>query len=367
MKSRSRRAAFSPDRSRGSGRGGAVTSRRPGSSLLTGSARVRPAVRPLGAGLAGLLLLSVAACGTSSEQNANGLEKSHISVGILPIPDAAPLFIAMKKGFFREEGLTVKTEVLQSSSFAVPKLRSGALDISLDNYVASFAADDQGAAHWQLIADSYQAGKGAFVVMVGPKSSIRDPKDLKGKKIAIPSLHSVGQLMITSTLDTRAIKPDAVTYVEMPFPQMPAALAKGQVDAVWTPDPFISSMQKSMGARTVLDTADPGGPTSDFPMSGWGVLDGYTRKNPKTVAAFQRAIGKAQQLAAGDRGVVTKILPTYVKGIRPDSAELITLGTYPTSLSPIRLQRVADLMLRYGYVKKQVDVKPMIVPPPPAK
>ncbi|TDD85585.1 ABC transporter substrate-binding protein [Actinomadura darangshiensis] len=367
MKSKSRLAAFPPDRQRGSERDQAVAARRWRSPFPTGSARVRPAVRSLGAGLVSLLFLAVAGCGSSSEPNANGLEKDHISVGVLPIPDAAPLFMAIKKGFFRAEGLTVKTEILQSSSFAVPKLRSGALDISLDNYVASFAADDQGAAHWHLIADSYQAGKGAFVVLVNPKSSIKDPKGLQGKKIAIPSLHSVGQLMITATLDTYGVEPDSVTYVEMPFPQMPAALEKKQVDAVWTPDPFISAMQKSMGARTLLDTAEPGGPTSDFPMAGWGVLDDYAQKYPKTVAAFQRAIGKAQRVAAGDRGAVAKILPTYVKGLPPDTAQLITLGAYPTTLNPIRLQRVADLMLQYGFVKKKVNVKPMIVSPPIAK
>ncbi|WP_344260028.1 ABC transporter substrate-binding protein [Actinomadura napierensis] len=320
------------------------------------------------AGIVGVgLVAPAAACGGSSEKHVNGLEKSNITVGILPIPDAAPLAIAQQKGFFRQEGLTVKVDVLQSSSFAVPKLRSGAMDFSLDNYVASFAADDQGVAHWHLVADSYQAAKGAFVVLVGPKSSIRTPEDLKGKTIAIPSLHSVGQLMITASLHTRGIDQKDLKFVEMPFPQMPTALAKGQVDAVWTPDPFITAMQKSMGARTVLDTAEPGSTTEAFPMAGWGVLDDYAKKHPKTVAAFQRAMGKAQKLAAGGRSVVTGVLPSYVKGIDPGTAQLITLGSYPTSLNPTRLQRVADLMLQYGFVKKQVNVQPMIVPASAAK
>ncbi|MWA02662.1 PhnD/SsuA/transferrin family substrate-binding protein [Actinomadura sp. LD22] len=310
---------------------------------------------------------TAAGCGSSTEHNANGLEKSHITVGILPIPDAAPLAIAQKRGFFKQEGLTVKTEVLQSSSFAVPKLRSGAMDISLDNYTASFMADDQGVAHWHLIADSYQAAKNAFVVMVGPKSSIRTAEDLKGKTIAIPSKFSVGQLMITASLHTRGIDQKDLKWVEMPFPQMPTALAKHQVDAVWTPDPFITAMQKGMGARNVLDTAEPGSTTESFPMAGWGVLDDYAKKHPKTVAAFQRAMGKAQKLAATDRSVVTDILPSYVKGIDAGTAKLITLGAYPTSLNPVRLQRVADLMLQYGFVKKKVDVKPMIVPEAAAK
>jgi NitT/TauT family transport system substrate-binding protein len=362
MKARSRSTAFPIVRLRrfAPARAGIPHPSRP--PHFRSSVRFRLVAGALCAGL----VATAAGCGGSSEHNANGLEKSHITVGILPIPDAAPLAIAQQKGFFRQEGLTVKTEVLQSSSFAVPKLRSGAMDISLDNYVASFAADDQGVAHWHLVADSYQAAKGAFVVLVGPRSPIRSPEDLKGKTIAIPSLHSVGQLMITSSLHTHGVDEKDLKFVEMPFPQMPTALAKGQVDAVWTPDPFITAMQKSMGARSVLDTAEPGSSTEAFPMAGWGVLDDYAKKHPKTVAAFQRAIGRAQQMAARDRAVVTGILPTYVKGIDAGTAQLVTLGDYPTTLNPIRLQRVADLMLQYGFVKKKVDVNPMIVPLAPA-
>jgi NitT/TauT family transport system substrate-binding protein len=363
MKPRTRSTSFLTDRLRAASPGRAGARRPARTPSHRNSTRFRLVAGVLCAGL----VTAAAGCGGSTEHNANGLEKSTITVGVLPIPDAAPLFIAKQKGFFREEGLTVKTEVLQSSSFAVPKLRSGAMDISLDNYVASFAADDQGVAHWHLIADSYQAAKGAFVLLVGPKSAIHSPKDLRGKTVAVPSLHSVGQLMVTASLHTYEVQADTVKFVEMPFPQMPAALAKHQVDAVWTPDPFITAMQNSMGARTLLDTADPGGTTSDFPMSGWGVLDDYARKNPKTVAAFQRAIGKAQRLAAGDRAAVTGILPSYVKGIDASTAQLVTLGAYPTSLNSIRLQRVADLMLQYGYVKKRVNVQPMIVSAPAAQ
>jgi NitT/TauT family transport system substrate-binding protein len=131
-------------------------------------------------------------------------------------------------------------------------------------------------------------------------------------------------------------------------------------------EPFITNIQRTSGARAVLDTSEPGGPTAEFPVAGWGIMNTFAQRNPKTIAAFQRAIGRAQRLATTDRTTVVKTLPTYVRGIDANTASVVTLGTYPTSLNPIRLQRVADLMLRYGYLSKQVNVAPMMVAAPPS-
>jgi NitT/TauT family transport system substrate-binding protein len=113
-----------------------------------------------------------------------------------------------------------------------------------------------------------------------------------------------------------------------------------------------------------LDVGAPGSSTGDFPLAGWGTLDTWVRDNPRTAAAFQRAITKGQQIAATNRNEVAKVLPTYVKGLDATTAQLVALGAYPTSLNPVRLQRVADLMLQHGYLPNKVDVRPMVVQPP---
>jgi NitT/TauT family transport system substrate-binding protein len=57
------------------------------------------------------------------------------------------------------------------------------------------------------------------------------------------------------------------------------------------------------------------------------------------------------------------VIPTYTK-IDPKVAQLISLGSYPTTLNPIRLQRVADLMWSNGLLAKKLDVTPMILARP---
>src|SRR5690606_4455125 len=125
------------------------------------------------------------------------------------------------------------------------------------------------------------------------------------------------------------------------------ALESGQVDAAAMVEPFITVASKA-GARIVVDQMT--GPTEDFPIAGWLTTESIANKYPKTLAAFQRALHKAQELVANDRKIVDEVLPKYTK-IDAATAAVIALGSYPTSLSEARLQRVADLMKEYGYLK----------------
>lgn len=311
--------------------------------------------------VAAVLALGLAGCGGDSESGgAGGLEKTKLAVGTLPVPDAAPLFIAQKRGYFGAEGLQVKIEIVQSGPAATPQLVAGTLDFSLLNYVSAFAAQASGAVKLKIAAEAYNGAPNGFLVLVPKDSEIREPKDLKGKKIAVSSLRSVLTLAIEVSLQPYNIVPKDIKFVPMPFPEMERALKTKQVDAVWCPDPFIISMQSSLGARTILDTMQ--GPLDQFPIAGWGTSEKFGKNNPRTVAAFQRAIARAQREASQSRPAVSEILPTYTR-IDRNRASLITLGTYPTSMNRIRLQRVSDFMLAQGYLKQKFDVGTMLIPP----
>ena len=83
---------------------------------------------------------------------------------------------------------------------------------------------------------------------------------------------------------------------------------------------------------------------------------------PRTAAAFQRAIQKGRRDTI-DRGVVEQAVMSFVK-IDPQTAVLMNLGTWPTSLSATRMQRVIDLMKDYGLLNTPLAADPMIFTPP---
>jgi NitT/TauT family transport system substrate-binding protein len=323
--------------------------------------RFRLASRAVIAGIAATLMLS--ACGgaedtASTAANVGGLEKTQLKVGALPIPDSALLYLANARGFFKEEGLTVTIEPVASGQVAQQSLTGGSLDSTLTNYVSAFLATAAGA-KMKVVADAYQAAPNGFNIMVPKDSSIKTPADLKGKKVAVNSKQNIGTLAVTSVLKTHGLTADDVEFLEFPFPEMGAKLAAGIVDAAWMTEPHLTNVQKTIGAQKLTDTMIDS--TADFPIAGIIVMEDFAAKNPKTTAAYQRALAKAQQIAATDRKAVEGILPTYTKGIDAGVAAVITLGTFPTSLDEARLQRVADLMLEQGYLKSKIDAKTLLI------
>ncbi|MDP9850382.1 ABC transporter substrate-binding protein [Streptosporangium lutulentum] len=296
---------------------------------------------------------------TADAVRTNRPEKSAIVVGSMPIPDVAALMIAQDCGFFAREGLTVKTRTIQGASFALPLLENGQMDLSLLNYSTAFMAQAKKVHDVRFVADAYQAGPGAFRLMsLNPK--LQTLQDLPGKTISVATKKSIGTLSIEMTFDAAGVTADDDKMVEIPLPDMLKALLAGTVDVAWMTEPFIR-VAVNKGAHSVADVM--AGPAADFPIAGYGATAQYAAKNPNTVAAFQRAIADGQQIAAGNRGAVTKILPTYIPKITSTEAALIILGVYPISLDLTRLKRVADALQKYGYTEELVDVAPLLLQP----
>jgi NitT/TauT family transport system substrate-binding protein len=101
-----------------------------------------------------------------------------------------------------------------------------------------------------------------------------------------------------------------------------------------------------------------------MPTAGWATTGDFVKQNPKTVAAFQRAMQKGVDLALSDRGLVEPLLVQYSK-VDQDTAHLATLLTFQAKLDATRIQRVSDLMLEFKLIPKTIDVAKMIVPTAP--
>jgi NitT/TauT family transport system substrate-binding protein len=143
------------------------------------------------------------------------------------------------------------------------------------------------------------------------------------------------------------------------LPNIAAALQQGQVDAAYLPEPFITQAAKNVGATPVIDINT--GASQDFPLTGYGATKKWVQDNPKTLAAFQRAMQKATRDAINDRAKVEPLLVKYAK-IDEDTAKLLTIPGYGSVLDARRMQRVPDLLLQLGAITTAVDAAPMIAP-----
>jgi len=311
------------------------------------------------------LTVGITACssGSSASSGSTGApELSNITIGVLPTADSVTLQIAEDKGFFKQQGLNVKLIDMTTTNQATTGLLSHTMDFGMENYVGMFEAEKSVPnLNLRIVADNTQASPDDFVLLVGKNSKLTSISQLKGKKVSFPAPgFNFGAMALDVLLAPYHMSTADVTSVVLPFSAAGQALAKGEVDAAFTTEPFITAAEAAAGDRILIDMMS--GPLTGFPQSCWGTTASFAQKYPKTVAAFQRAMGEANQLAATNPSYVRSELPKFIPTMSPAIAKVITLPVYNTTLSLTRMERVADEIEQLGELPKNFDVKAMYDP-----
>lgn len=304
--------------------------------------------------------LASAGCASGlAATNTVSMEKRDIVVATVPTASSAGLYIAQQQGFFRQAGLNVKIVNVGSGADVTAELVNGSIDVLNGAYAGFIAAQAHGAGPFQVLADGYAGAPHVDEIVVMPGSGITTPAQLKGKTIAVNALGSIAALLVSSSLEADGIPPSQVHLVAIPFPAMPAALAAHRVDAAYLAEPYLSQVEAQVGGQELLDINQ--GATQDFPISGYVSTEQWCQRYPKTAAAFAQAVDRGQAIADTSRPAVEKVLTAYTP-IKRQTAAIMSLGNFPTSVNAVRLQRVADLMLDFGQLKQHFNVTPMTGP-----
>ncbi|MEU1387182.1 MULTISPECIES: ABC transporter substrate-binding protein [unclassified Nonomuraea] len=279
-------------------------------------------------------------------------ERSVVKVGVVPSVESAPVFVALEKGYFREEGLTVQPRIVSGAAAAAPELAMGALDLAQTDYATLFQANEHGQS-LRIVASLHRAGPGTFAIAVNPGSRIRTAADLRKKRIAVPNLAGLGRTALAAVLKRARLTFRDVLLVERPYPEMLIALEKGQADAALLAEPYVTIGRASGRARIVQDAMT--GEFANLYTAGMSATDRWTRANPRTLAAFRRALAKAQALIAADPRQARDVLARYTR-ITGTAAADVAIGSYPARLDLAELRRVADLARVYGLLGRPADL-----------
>src|SRR4051794_22310861 len=80
-------------------------------------------------------------------------------------------------------------------------------------------------------------------IIVAKDSRARSLRDLKGKKIALPSLYCNQNLVIHKLMADQGMNADDITFIVMPPPDMPTSLAAGAIDGYFVGEPFCAKAE----------------------------------------------------------------------------------------------------------------------------
>jgi NitT/TauT family transport system substrate-binding protein len=293
-------------------------------------------------GVVAVLLAATVVCFGGVAAGAPAQSLTSVTVTTIPIANGFPMDLGIQKGFFAKQGIEIKKVFGQSGNDIVLKMANNDTEIGYIGYVPAILARTQGIPITVVSASETEGTSEADNwqnIVVDGSSSIRTPADLVGKTLALNALKGVGEVTVKAALDKRGVDPNSVKYLPIPFPTMPAALANGQVDAIWTPEPGMSAVL-ARGGRIVMAP----GPVLGryFPNGCYCAPEAWVRKNPGIMKRFRAAISESLIYANSHPDEIRALLPAATRNIR--------LPTWSPLIDRVQLRQLALYMKKYDVI-----------------
>jgi NitT/TauT family transport system substrate-binding protein len=309
----------------------------------------KPRTKTLAVTVAAALFL-ISGCGVGQGSAVTIGENDVIKVGVIPVADFAPVYIAIDAGLFTDEGLNVEAQVMQNAAAIAPSVINGQLQFGTSAQTPFLTAAHKGLP-LRAVANSADTGTGptddVSALMVAGDSNIERPRDLEGKVIAVNALNSIIHVAAAASVREDGGDPENVSFVAMPLPEMASAVSSGRVDAASVVEPFAAA-GTALGNKTIASpytTAFKHQSTYALVFSAQPFID----KNPEVVRKFSSALGKASDIAANNPDEVRRVLVKYGK-LKPETAEKMGLPHYSNQLDPDALAQAAELMTELGFL-----------------
>jgi len=312
--------------------------------------------------LAAFLLVTslfATACGSDDDTGAAPGEPDKVTVGVIPILDVAPIYLGVKKGFFEKQNIDLELTQAEGGAAIVPAVVSEQYQFGFSNVISLMLAQSEGLPV-KVVSNGNNStgvdGKDFAGLMVKGDSPIKSPKDLEGKTVAANTLQNIVDTSVRASVRKDGGDPSKVKFVALPFPEQPAALASGQVDAVFVVEPFQQAVLAEGGrkiASSYVDAAD------NLTVAAYFTSQQLQGENPDLVRRFTAAMQESLSYADSHPDEARQIIGTYTK-IAPEVIEKVTLPKWPAEVNRESLETMADLAVEDGLLKEAPDLNALL-------
>ena len=177
--------------------------------------------------------------------------------------------------------------------------------------------------------------KADFGGVVTRDPAIKTAADLAGKRVAVNTLKNIGDSTIRASVRKAGGDPSSIKFVELAFPDMPAALQAGRVDAIWVVEPFLSTSRSQDGrlvASNYVDTAP------DLTVAVYFTSEQLIKNDPDLVKRFTEAMTESLACADAHPDEARQVLTGYTQ-IDEAVIKELTLPKWPAEINRARWRR----------------------------
>ncbi|WP_249870697.1 ABC transporter substrate-binding protein [Oceanobacillus saliphilus] len=307
-----------------------------------------------------LFLTSIlVACGQETSTDSSGAadsdaEQTSVEIGMLKLTSSAPLFIAIEKGFFEEEGIDAQVSWFEAAQPIAVATAGGDVNVGATGITASLYNMVAGGEELVIVADKgrEQQGYSSSALLVHSDSDIESVEDLKDKKIGITQTGSTFHYMAGRLLEEHGLTSADVELVPVnSIPGLMETLQSKQVDAVLLNEPNITRVLDEGYGKVIKQVGD----VIDYQTSGIFFSKAFA-EDTDTATKFLKVYAKATQYYYD--AVLTKENGEIVPGENYD--EVIEIIAAYTDQEPAIIERGLPYMDRDGQllasdIQTQID------------
>jgi NitT/TauT family transport system substrate-binding protein len=332
-----------------------------------------------------VMALTLTACGSptlggtaspTAEGTPSTLTKVTIALGYVPDVQFAPFYVALQKGYYRDEGLdvTLRNGIVQD---LVGELGTGANNVNF----AAVSGDELIPARIagvpvKYVMTWYRQYPVAAASIVGKGPALNGPADLKGKVVGIPGPFGANYIGLQALLKAGGLTLQDVQIKNISFTQV-ASLSEGQVNIAMVYAANEPTQLRSQGFEvSTLLVSD----YAQLASNGLATNDKTLKENPDLVrrmvhatlkgiestvddpeGAFQASLTQIPELSknAGTQELQRRVLTETIKLMQPKPGD--PAATQPPGWTDADVwTKTQDALLDFGIIKKKLDVGEMI-------
>jgi NitT/TauT family transport system substrate-binding protein len=215
-----------------------------------------------GAAVGVVLALGAAACGSADVADvAAGAEGPvPLRLGYFPNVTHAPAIVGLEAGILAEAlggGVELTTVTFSTGTSAIEALFSGAIDATYIGPNPAINAHVQSGGTALRIVSGTTSG-GAFLVV---REGIDDVEDLRGARLATPSLGNTQDVALRAWLADNGLETDLqgggdVQILPQENSQTLETFITGDIDGAWVPEPWATRLVLEAEGRVLVDERD---------------------------------------------------------------------------------------------------------------
>lgn len=216
-----------------------------------------------------------------------------ITIAVVPSVPGGTTYVALDKGYFRDAGLDVDVERIDSLGKAVAFLATNQVQVVQGGINAGFY---NAVAQGLPVALALESGSSPtyhqIIVRADLKDRIKTPADLKGRTVGLSSAGSTSMYEVASVLASAKLDLSDVQARNLSFAQMAAAMSNGALDAAMEVAPFTERIiEQKIGVPWI----DPDDYIHPLPMSsvGYVVNTDWAKQNRDTAKQLFVALARA--------------------------------------------------------------------------